>query len=59
MEEINQRIKEEVCYETIEQLKDENLMSEYILSNSVQHEIKKLEDIMKKYINEETKTKII
>jgi hypothetical protein len=59
MEEINQRIKEEVCYETIEQLTDENLMSEYILSNSVQHEIKKLEDILKKYINEETKTKII
>jgi len=29
MEEINKRIKSEVCYTTIDELKDEKLMTEY------------------------------
>jgi hypothetical protein len=59
MEEINARIKKEICYETLEELSDAKLISEYKNCNSVKNEIKKLGDILNKYINEETKQKII
>jgi hypothetical protein len=59
MEEINSRIKKEICYETLQDLTDENLMCEYIESTSVKNEIKKLSDVLGKYIDEETKQKII
>jgi hypothetical protein len=59
MEDINTRIKQEICYETLEELTDAKLMSEYKDCNSVKNEIKKLGDVLEKYIDEETKQKII
>ena len=59
MEEINARISKEICYETLEELTDARLMYEYKECNSVKNQIKKLGDVLKKYINEEIKQKII
>ena len=59
LKEINERIKKEICYETIKSLTDENLMSEYKNCCSVKNKIKKLGDVLEKYTNEETKQKII
>ena len=59
MENINRRIKEEVCYETLEELTDAKLMCEYKDCNSVKNEIKKLSEVLGKYMDEETKQKII
>lgn len=59
MEEINARITQEICYETLEELSDAKLMYEYKECNSVKNQIKKLGDVLEKYINEETKQKII
>lgn len=59
MEDINARIKQEVCYETLEELTDEKLLGEYKECNSVKNEIKKLSDVLEKYMDEETKQKII
>jgi len=59
MEDINARIKQEICYETLEELTDAKLMCEYKDCNSVKNEIKKLSDVLGKYIDEETKQKII
>ena len=59
MEEINARISQEICYETLEELTDARVMYEYKECNSVQNQIKKLGDVLKKYINEEIKQKII
>jgi hypothetical protein len=59
MEDINARIKQEVCYETLEELTDAKLMCEYKDCNSVKNEIKKLSDVLGNYIDEETKQKII
>jgi hypothetical protein len=59
MEEINKRIENEICYETIDKLKDENLLSEYMKCKSVKNEIKKLENILDKYIHNDVKEKII
>ena len=60
MEDINARIKKEICYGVLEELTDINLMCEYKECNSVKNEIKKLRDILEKYIyDEETKQKII
>jgi hypothetical protein len=60
MEEINARINQEICYETLEELSDAKLMYEYKECNSVKNEIKKLGDVLEKYyINEEIKEKII
>lgn len=56
---INSRIKKEICYKTIEELKDENLINEYIKCNSVKNKIKKLEYILDKYIDKEIKETII
>ena len=57
MEDINARIKKEVCYETLEELTDVKLMSEYKDCNSVKNEIKKLSEVLGKYMDEETKQK--
>lgn len=59
MEDINARIKQETCYETLEELTDEKLMCEYIKCNSVINKIKELSDILRKYNDEETIQKII
>ena len=59
MEYINARIKEEVCYETLEELTDSKLMYEYKNCNSVKNEINKLSNVLGKYVDEEIKQKII
>jgi hypothetical protein len=59
IETINTRIKQEVCYETLAELTDTKLMSQYKECNSVKNEIKKLSEILIKYTDEETKEKII
>lgn len=59
MEDINSRIKKEVCYETLKELTDVKLMCEYKQCNSVKNEIKKLSNVLEKYTDEETKQKII
>jgi len=59
IEEINARIKREICYESLEKLTDSNLMSEYKECNSVKNEIQKLGNVLEKNTNEETKQKII
>lgn len=59
MEDINQRIKEEICYKTLEELTDIKLLNEYMKCNSVKNQINKLYYILKKYINEEIIQKII
>lgn len=59
MEDINARIKEEICYETLEELTDQKLIGEYKHCKSVQNKIKKLNDVLGKYVDEETNKKII
>ena len=59
VEYINARIKQEVCYETLEELTDAKLMCQYKDCKSVKNEIKKLSDVLGKYIDEEIKQKII
>jgi hypothetical protein len=59
LEEINARIKQEICYETLEELTDKKLICQYQECNSVKNEIKKLEYVLEKHIDEEKKQKII
>jgi len=59
IEDINTRIKQEICYETLEELTDTKLISEYKDCNSVKNQIKKLGNVLDKYINEEIKQEII
>lgn len=37
VEYINTRIEQEICYETIEKLSDENLLLEFLETNSVKN----------------------
>src|SRR3989344_830896 len=46
---INNRINEEICYDTINKLTDINLLDEYKKCNLVQEKIKELTLILKKY----------
>jgi hypothetical protein len=59
MDDINKRIETEICQDTIIKLSDEKLLSEYIRCKSVKNAIKKLDDILNKYINDDIKEKII
>ena len=56
---INNRIANEICYDTINKLKDTYLINEYIECKSVQNEIKKLELILEKYNIETNKIELI
>ena len=56
---INTRIKQEVCYKTLEELTDIKLMCEYKDCISVKNKIKKLSDVLEKYVDKETIQKII
>ena len=57
---INNRINDEICYDTINKLKDSYLLNEYKECKSVQNEIKKLIVILEKYkIEVKTKELII
>ena len=60
LEYINTRIQQEICHDTIEALTDAKLINDYIQCNSVQMEIQKLRDVLRKYmIDEETQQNII
>ena len=59
MQDINERIKKEVCYETLQELTDTNLMFEYKDCISVKNKIKKLSDVLGEFNDEETIQKII
>jgi len=59
IEEINNRIQNEICLNTLNELSDENLICEYKECKSVKNEIKKLENILDKYLEKEIKEKII
>ena len=59
MDDINVRIQREINYDILEELKDENLISEYKECVSVINEINNLEKILIKYVDEEIKQNII
>jgi hypothetical protein len=60
IEEINRRIRKEVCYDTIEELSDIKLIDEYKRCESVKKEIGKLMVILEKNIeSKEIRDKII
>ena len=59
MEDINARIKQEICYETLEELTDAKLMCEYEKCGSVKKQIKELSVILEEHMEKETKDKII
>lgn len=59
MQDINLRIKQEVCYSTLEELTDTKLMCEYKECSSVKIQINKLSVVLEKYIDQRTKQNII
>ena len=63
VESINNRIANEICYDTIIQLNDDNLMNEYRVCKSVNNEINILKNILKnildKYVDNDKKESII
>ena len=60
MEAINARIRDEICYNTLEELTDTKLMPEYLSCSSVKNEIKKLTDILSgEHIDEDTRDRIL
>ena len=52
IEEINARIRQEICHTTIDHLTDANLMYEYKKCPSVKNQIIQLENILKKFIED-------
>jgi hypothetical protein len=58
-DEINSRICKEICYNALSELTDEKLINEYKECNSVKNEIKKLNNILQKYIDEKIIKNII
>jgi hypothetical protein len=56
---INDRIQKEICPVTIAKLSDENLLPLYKTSESVIEELKKQETMLDKYVDPETKQKIL
>jgi hypothetical protein len=48
LKEINDRINKEVCSETLKKLTDENLMNEYMKSESVKRSIENLKEVLEK-----------
>jgi hypothetical protein len=48
LKEINDRINKEICSETLKKLTDENLMNEYMKSESVKRSIENLKEVLDK-----------
>lgn len=46
IEDINERIKQEICYETLEELTDAKLMYKYKDSDSIKNKIEKLSNVL-------------
>jgi len=59
IDELNTKIKDDICHETIEKLCDAKLMPEYKECDSVKNEITRLSNILGKYIDDDTRKKII
>jgi hypothetical protein len=59
IEKINNRIKNEICYETIDKLKDKNLLDEYKKCTSVNNQINILSNVLEKYKIDDNKQKLI
>jgi hypothetical protein len=59
MEQINARIKQEICYNTLQELTDEKLLPVYKETASAKKEIDKLSHILKKYTDDETSQNIV
>ena len=59
IEKINTRIKNEICYITIEKLNDNKLLDEYKKCNSVNNQINILVNILEKYKIDDNKQKLI
>jgi hypothetical protein len=59
IDEVNTKIKEDICRETIEKLCDTKLMPEYKECDSVKNEIMRLSNILGKYIDNDMRQKII
>ncbi len=60
IDKINDRINNEISFETINKLKDNNLINEYKECKSVQNAIEKLTDILEKHkIDNKTKKSIV
>jgi hypothetical protein len=56
---INERIKNEICYNTLSALSDEKLLPVYRESKSVKEAIKILENTLDEFVDLETKQKIV
>jgi hypothetical protein len=56
---INNRIKDEICYETINKLKDEKLLEEYKKCASVNNQMNILINVLEKYKIDDDKQKLI
>lgn len=59
IEKINLRINKEICLDTLQKLTDESLLSIYKDTYSVKRSISKLELVLMKYMDKETREKII
>ena len=59
IDEVNTKIKEDICRKTIEKLCDTKLMPEYKECDSVKNEIMRLSNILGKYIDNDMRQKII
>lgn len=59
IEEVNAKIKRDICYDSIEKLCDAKLMPEYKCCDSVKKEITRLSNILEKYVDDDTIQKII
>lgn len=53
LDDINNRIKKEINYDILDELKDINLLNEYIKCISVKNKIKNFKDILDKYIDDD------
>jgi len=58
IEDINQRIQDELCRNTLDALSDEKMMDDYKKCKSVANQIQILEQVICKYVAPETVTKI-
>jgi hypothetical protein len=56
---INNRIKDEICYETINKLKDDKLLEEYKKCASVNNQMNILINVLEKYKIDDDKQKLI
>jgi hypothetical protein len=52
IEEINTRITQEICHETLDKLSDTNLMGDYVECDSVKNKIAKLNHVLMKHTSE-------